>query len=1720
MSDFHRGEPRSSLDRVIAALDAAGVRYTLRGDHVQAACPSHPDHKPSLSIDYIAAHARVLLNCQAGCEAGDVLGSIGLTWPELYDDWEPADAYAARRSAERAQGIARPRPRKPTQSTKAQQPKGRLPARLAAPVVRPLGPEQVTETYDYVDLDGTVVMQEQRKQQQVEITGHDGSVQSKTVKTFLPRWAGERGWLSKAPAGFEPPLYDLPDVVRWVAEGRVIWLTEGVKDARRFTEIGEVATTNPSGATNFRASMAETLRGAHVVVVIDHDAAGYGRGLAIHKLLADRAATLRFALPRTWGRHQDASDHFDAGHGLNFAEASVDDLRELELVAKAEDLTIKTTEALAEVQAQVIRADEADNEKSAEAARRAAHRWASEAGKWLVRATELRGDRQLVDDERADRFDDAVDECRSNAKTAYELAGAAPEDHVLAVLRVPEEDVPPPSEPDHFDDVPSAAELADEGRTTVVDHPAAEQVPPPGNRIPMARGAWAYELGGPGRGPRGVYAYADSRWVRVADLPYVHAQIVERDGSGRRTGTQWLASATEDGPTQIITWDDLNTSAWANRLNLRLSREQKAREAAATAFEEIARGAEERERTPRIVDGAVSIPVADTLPAGYLVAADIDRREAIATWNDILMLVAKSPRMSLVLGAAAVAPFVAALGRQSHIVALYGDSDRGKSVTMATAGAIWGDSRSSSGAGLVRPWNATGVGVPRYLGMLGVLPPFLDEAGQASMNSPREWGKLIYDICEGAQRMTAEMRGLGVRISMPWHGILISAGNGRLTDGLGAGKYAGVAKRVIDLETPLTLDAEHADAITALLPTAFGHLGHEILAHVDADRVQSLISDAEAVLGLPEGGNQRTVAKHLHAHLAGAMLLDQITGTGGHLYYAALEAAVDYLDAWTDPLHDADRMLDLVCDAMNREPAMWPEVEDYLAHLRPKPAFGTEDYDREQLPQHGINRSLSGVVKPNADGSTTVWVFSAFWRAACDEQGIDSAVACRELAARDVLQQQESGRRRGEWMKAVSLGRGRTTRKVIKVYELVLRPEDWAGDTDREETRPTPDIPDLPAPEPVEESLFDVPEDGGGPDRDESAGVTGDSEGCYGCVPGGVTSTDVALTCGVTGVTGVTEESSRMPAREGARPRTREEDATPTGEQMLCAVCGTPADQRINGVPIHLGICASQLDELTAGSAQEPPSPPTAGSTPAATSTRTPRFAAPAAVIDAAGVHLPAGAVRPLPPIRHLGDLAMLTSPDQLRLGWGGGEDRLPDVGQVWLMTDALEQFGLPAAMPLPDRALTKDQRAKYSAKMFAKLDDHPMVAGARADGWEFGQGGHLGVWTRLWHPELLRGGAFIVSKPWHHIQDVPLFAGDPGAGQLVDRLALFAQQVGVAYRLTTAATGLDLIDHHRPPRRSAEDTRGEGRGRVALVLRTAAELPQWRASTNDRRFTNLEADFSWWRDWDTLGAEQDRRYVHGWDRNASYLAPWTSIDLGIEGIVHRTGAEAAWDGRERPGYYLVDEWTWDHWGIPDPGSAAGARVGKGRMWVTVHTLRQLAAHGIEPVVHESWTWSTTARYLEGPGKALSTARKTLMASTGDDAAAVLAAVKLLYSSTVGKLAERDHRADFHLWRPDWRDHVIGATKTAILRTIAQAGERTGTYPVAVDRDAIFYLSDEADPVKAWPGNPDKLGTAIGSWKPIGSTTLDNWGPEFLAKRHGGRWPYFEAVTALRGDPS
>jgi predicted P-loop ATPase len=151
-------------------------------------------------------------------------------------------------------------------------------------------------------------------------------------KTFwIQRWDG-KGWIkgTKDKNGNRlvdtSILYRLPEIVKAIAAGSDIACVEGEKDVDRLWSIGIPATCNAHGAADptknqkpkWKREHSEQLRGAKLVVIPDHDNAGYAHAEATCKLSLGIAKHVRYLkLAEHWQaitKGGDSSDYLDAGH--------------------------------------------------------------------------------------------------------------------------------------------------------------------------------------------------------------------------------------------------------------------------------------------------------------------------------------------------------------------------------------------------------------------------------------------------------------------------------------------------------------------------------------------------------------------------------------------------------------------------------------------------------------------------------------------------------------------------------------------------------------------------------------------------------------------------------------------------------------------------------------------------------------------------------------------------------------------------------------------------------------------------------------------------------------------------------------------------------------------------------------------------------------------------------------------------------------------------------------------------------------------------------------------------------------------------------------------------------------------------------------------------------------------------------------------------------------
>lgn len=122
-------------------------------------------------------------------------------------------------------------------------------------------------------------------------------------------------------------IYKFTDIIKAKKEGHTIYFTEGEKDAESIiNSFGYVATTTCFGANSWYEQYNKQLAGANIVMIPDHDKAGYERILALYATM--QAITLSFKvllLPLTEYK-QDISDWIAQGGTRDQFDSMVDAL--------------------------------------------------------------------------------------------------------------------------------------------------------------------------------------------------------------------------------------------------------------------------------------------------------------------------------------------------------------------------------------------------------------------------------------------------------------------------------------------------------------------------------------------------------------------------------------------------------------------------------------------------------------------------------------------------------------------------------------------------------------------------------------------------------------------------------------------------------------------------------------------------------------------------------------------------------------------------------------------------------------------------------------------------------------------------------------------------------------------------------------------------------------------------------------------------------------------------------------------------------------------------------------------------------------------------------------------------------------------------------------------------------------------------------------------------
>lgn len=241
-------------------------------DKAQCICPSHNDKEASLTIS--KGEKGTVVHCHAGCETADILGAVGLSLKDLFDD-DPIQ-----NTGERWRAYVEGREKR-----------------------------QIEDVYKYVDLNGSYAFT------RIRLSG------KKFIYGIMDGDRFNYGLKGKSRKSIPAVFCDsLRGLQKTIEDGGRVFYCEGEKDVKTVNSHGLTGVT--CGASGDWVSGCATLfKGADVVILQDNDKPGEKSAKAIEKDLRKVAKSVRIVVPTPDLEHGDISDFFK--------DHSVEDLEEL-----------------------------------------------------------------------------------------------------------------------------------------------------------------------------------------------------------------------------------------------------------------------------------------------------------------------------------------------------------------------------------------------------------------------------------------------------------------------------------------------------------------------------------------------------------------------------------------------------------------------------------------------------------------------------------------------------------------------------------------------------------------------------------------------------------------------------------------------------------------------------------------------------------------------------------------------------------------------------------------------------------------------------------------------------------------------------------------------------------------------------------------------------------------------------------------------------------------------------------------------------------------------------------------------------------------------------------------------------------------------------------------------------------------------------------------------
>ena len=192
-------------------------------------------------------------------------------------------------------------------------------------------------------------------------------------------------------------------------------------------------------------------------------------------------------------------------------------------------------------------------------------------------------------------------------------------------------------------------------------------------------------------------------------------------------------------------------------------------------------------------------------------------------WYDCVKMLRRTNRLEikLMLAASFASVLVQPLSGLPFFVDLWGETEGGKSVTLAVAASVWACPEENA---YIKDYKGTDVGLEVICDLLNHLPLILDDSSKKNRKLEENFEGLVYDLCSGKGK-TRSNKELSINRENHWKNCILTNGERPLSSYVTQG---GAINRILELECGAKV-YDDPGAVMELICKNYGYAGKEFV---------------------------------------------------------------------------------------------------------------------------------------------------------------------------------------------------------------------------------------------------------------------------------------------------------------------------------------------------------------------------------------------------------------------------------------------------------------------------------------------------------------------------------------------------------------------------------------------------------------------------------------------------------------------------------------------------------------------------------------------------------------------------------------------------------------------------------------------------------------------------------------------------------------------------